>query len=105
VALSEAAQLKEDTKQSKKDSHISHASGSGDGTNFESARSLVQMKELVLNQGFLMYPNMILKLRKTLREEDDDDDDDSEDESDDDKGNDDDGDNDDNDDDSDDERT
>nr|GEZ02279.1 hypothetical protein [Tanacetum cinerariifolium] len=35
VALSEAAQLKEATKQSKKDFHISHASGSGDGTDFE----------------------------------------------------------------------
>ncbi|GJX00995.1 hypothetical protein Tco_0184908 [Tanacetum coccineum] len=36
VALSEAAQLKEATKRSKKDFHISQASGSGDGTNFES---------------------------------------------------------------------
>ncbi|GJZ56451.1 hypothetical protein Tco_0611644 [Tanacetum coccineum] len=36
VALSEAAQLKEATKRSKKDFHISHASGSGDGTDFES---------------------------------------------------------------------
>ncbi|GJX21529.1 hypothetical protein Tco_0225974 [Tanacetum coccineum] len=36
VALSEAAQLKEATKQSKKDFHISQASGSGDGTDFES---------------------------------------------------------------------
>ncbi|GJX68803.1 hypothetical protein Tco_0304530 [Tanacetum coccineum] len=35
VALSEAAQLKEATKRSKKDLHISQASGSGDGTNFE----------------------------------------------------------------------
>ncbi|GJS01463.1 hypothetical protein Tco_0317971 [Tanacetum coccineum] len=35
VALSEAAQLKEATKQSKKDFHISQASGSGDGTDFE----------------------------------------------------------------------
>ncbi|GJS73805.1 hypothetical protein Tco_0706646 [Tanacetum coccineum] len=35
IALSEAAQLKEATKQRKKDVHISHASGSGDGTNFE----------------------------------------------------------------------
>ncbi|GJY28347.1 hypothetical protein Tco_0404114 [Tanacetum coccineum] len=32
VALSEAAQLKEVTKQSKNDFHISQASGSGDGT-------------------------------------------------------------------------
>ncbi|GJY90678.1 hypothetical protein Tco_0505874 [Tanacetum coccineum] len=36
VALSEAAQLKESTKQSKKDFHISQAGGSGDGTDFES---------------------------------------------------------------------
>ncbi|GKC73754.1 hypothetical protein Tco_1119637 [Tanacetum coccineum] len=36
VALSEAAQLKEVTKRSKKDFYISHASGSGDGTDFES---------------------------------------------------------------------
>ncbi|GKE19681.1 hypothetical protein Tco_1427258, partial [Tanacetum coccineum] len=36
VALSEAAQLKEATKRSKKDYHISQASGSGDGTDFES---------------------------------------------------------------------
>ncbi|GJX69592.1 hypothetical protein Tco_0305319, partial [Tanacetum coccineum] len=34
--LSEAAQLKEATKRSKKDFHISQASGSGDGTDFES---------------------------------------------------------------------
>nr|GEU73529.1 hypothetical protein [Tanacetum cinerariifolium] len=36
VALSEAAQFKEATKQSKKDFHISQASGSGNGTDFES---------------------------------------------------------------------
>ncbi|GKG32926.1 hypothetical protein Tco_0430436, partial [Tanacetum coccineum] len=36
VALSEAAQLKEVTKRSKKDFHISQASGSGDGSDFES---------------------------------------------------------------------
>ncbi|GJX60116.1 hypothetical protein Tco_0291506, partial [Tanacetum coccineum] len=35
AALTEAAQLKEATKQSKKDFHISHASDSGDGTDFE----------------------------------------------------------------------
>ncbi|GKC52796.1 hypothetical protein Tco_1075541 [Tanacetum coccineum] len=35
VALSEAAQLKEATKKSKKDFHISHASGSVDGTDFQ----------------------------------------------------------------------
>ncbi|GKD49805.1 hypothetical protein Tco_1278781 [Tanacetum coccineum] len=36
VALSEATQLKEATKRSMKDFHISQASGSGDGTDFES---------------------------------------------------------------------
>ncbi|GJT65743.1 hypothetical protein Tco_1017223 [Tanacetum coccineum] len=36
VALSKVAQLKEATKRSKKDYHISQASGSGDGTDFES---------------------------------------------------------------------
>ncbi|GKD07773.1 hypothetical protein Tco_1187458 [Tanacetum coccineum] len=36
VALSEAAQLKEAIKRSKKDFHISQVSGSGDGTDFES---------------------------------------------------------------------
>ncbi|GJR10870.1 copia protein [Tanacetum coccineum] len=36
VALSEACQLKKAIKQSKKDSHISHTSGLGDGTDFES---------------------------------------------------------------------
>ncbi|GKG02894.1 hypothetical protein Tco_0310530, partial [Tanacetum coccineum] len=36
VALSEAAQLKEVTKRSKKDFHISHASGLGDGNDFQS---------------------------------------------------------------------
>ncbi|GJZ99837.1 hypothetical protein Tco_0672388 [Tanacetum coccineum] len=36
VALSEAAQLKEATKRSKKDLYISQASGKGDGTDFES---------------------------------------------------------------------
>nr|GEX24064.1 hypothetical protein [Tanacetum cinerariifolium] len=36
VALSEAAQRKEATKRSKKDFYISQASGSGDGTDFES---------------------------------------------------------------------
>nr|GEY35600.1 reverse transcriptase domain-containing protein [Tanacetum cinerariifolium] len=36
VALSEAVQLKEATRRSKKDFHISHSSGSGDGTDFVS---------------------------------------------------------------------
>ncbi|GJW49358.1 hypothetical protein Tco_0090709 [Tanacetum coccineum] len=91
VALSETAQLKEATKQSKKDFHISHASGSGDGTDFElRVPDEQQYKISSVDKG---------------TEEDDDDEDDSEEESDDDKGNDDDGgDNDDNDDDSNNER-
>nr|GEV47000.1 hypothetical protein [Tanacetum cinerariifolium] len=56
VALSEAAQLKEVAKQSKKDFHISHGSGSGDGTGFESG---------VHDE----------KHQKTLEEDDDDEDD------------------------------
>ncbi|GKB71686.1 hypothetical protein Tco_0933098 [Tanacetum coccineum] len=36
VALSEAAQLKEAIKRSQKDFHVSQATGSGDGTDFES---------------------------------------------------------------------
>nr|GEW38159.1 integrase, catalytic region, zinc finger, CCHC-type, peptidase aspartic, catalytic [Tanacetum cinerariifolium] len=36
VALLESGQLKEETKRSKKDHHISHVSGSGDGIDFES---------------------------------------------------------------------
>ncbi|GKG46821.1 hypothetical protein Tco_0504018, partial [Tanacetum coccineum] len=36
VALSKAAQLKEATKQSKKEFHASYASGSCDGTDFKS---------------------------------------------------------------------
>nr|GEW42851.1 hypothetical protein [Tanacetum cinerariifolium] len=91
VALSKVAQLKVATKRSKKDFHISHASGSGDGNDFE-----------------LGVPNE--QQRKISEDDDDDnndddDEDNTEDESDND-GNDDDGDNDDNDDDdSDDERT
>nr|GEU64597.1 hypothetical protein [Tanacetum cinerariifolium] len=44
VALSEAAQLKEATKRSKKDSYIS-------------LKQVAQVKELILNQGFLMSDN------------------------------------------------
>ncbi|GJX64690.1 hypothetical protein Tco_0299033 [Tanacetum coccineum] len=91
VALFEAAQLKEATKQSKKYFHISHASGSGDGTNFES--------------GVLDEQQCKISGTDEGTEENDDDEDDSKDESDDDKGNDDDGDNDGNNDDSDHERT
>nr|GEV29695.1 hypothetical protein [Tanacetum cinerariifolium] len=84
VALSEAAQLKEATKRSKKDFHISQASGSGDGTNFE--------------PGVLDEKQRKLTGTDEGTEEDDDDEDDFDDESND-------GDNDDYDDDNDDERT
>ncbi|GKE83589.1 hypothetical protein Tco_1557331, partial [Tanacetum coccineum] len=46
VALSEAAQLKEATKQNKKDFHISQASGSGDGTNFQSGIPNEQQRKI-----------------------------------------------------------
>nr|GEZ00591.1 hypothetical protein [Tanacetum cinerariifolium] len=45
VALSEVAQLKEATKRSKKDFYISQASGSGDGTDFESRVSDEQQRK------------------------------------------------------------
>ncbi|GJY38621.1 hypothetical protein Tco_0424985 [Tanacetum coccineum] len=114
VALSETTQLKEATKQSKKDFHISHASGSGDGTNFESGFPDEQQykisgtyKGTSTKPGVLDVPKYDSKSEKESwgdsGEEDDDDDDDSEEEMDDDKGNDDDDGN--NDDDSDDKRT
>ncbi|GJT24560.1 hypothetical protein Tco_0894497 [Tanacetum coccineum] len=116
VALSEAAQLKESTKQSKKYFHISHASGSGDGTNFESEVLDEQQRKISgTDEGTGTKPRVpdVPKYDSESkkeswgdsREENDDDEDDSKDESDDDKGNDDDGDNDGNDDDSDHERT
>ncbi|GJZ92230.1 hypothetical protein Tco_0664295, partial [Tanacetum coccineum] len=46
VALSEAAQLKEATKQSKKDFHISHESGSGDRADFESGVPNEQQRKI-----------------------------------------------------------
>ncbi|GJV41798.1 retrovirus-related pol polyprotein from transposon TNT 1-94, partial [Tanacetum coccineum] len=115
AALTEAAQLKEATKQSKKDFHISHASGSGDGTDFESRVPDDQQRKISgadegtsTKPGVPDVPKYDSKSDKESwsdsGEEDDDVKDDSEDESDDDKGIDDDGDNDDNDDDSDDER-
>nr|GEV95331.1 putative reverse transcriptase domain-containing protein [Tanacetum cinerariifolium] len=84
VALTEAAQLKEATKQRKKYFHISQGSGSGNGTDFESEVPNEQQRKTSGDGG----------------EEDEDDKDDSEDESesDDNKGDDDDDDNDDNDD-------
>nr|GFB55006.1 hypothetical protein [Tanacetum cinerariifolium] len=65
VALSEVAQLKEATKRSMKDFHISQASGSGDGTDFKSG---------VLEE----------QQRKISGNNEDDNDDDSEDDNDDD---------------------
>ncbi|GKC90009.1 hypothetical protein Tco_1150658 [Tanacetum coccineum] len=90
VALSEASQLKEATKRSKKDFYISHVSGSCDGTDFELGVPDEQQRKISgIDEG----------TGDSGEEEDDD-----EDESDNDC-NDDDGDNDDNDDDNDDERT
>ncbi|GJZ07259.1 hypothetical protein Tco_0541052 [Tanacetum coccineum] len=108
VALSETAQLKEATKRSKKDVHISHASGSGDGTDFESGVPDEQQRKISgidegtgTKPGVPDVPKYDSKSEKESwgdsGEEDDDDEDDSEDESDDDN-NDDDADNDDNDD-------
>ncbi|GKD43219.1 hypothetical protein Tco_1267864 [Tanacetum coccineum] len=123
VALSEAAQLKKVTKRSKKDFHISYASGSGDGTDFESRVPVEQQRKISgIDEGTGTKPGVpdVPKYdSKSEKEswgdsgEEDDDEDDTEDESDNDgndddgdnDGNDDDGDNDDNDDDSDHERT
>ncbi|GJU47643.1 hypothetical protein Tco_1204909 [Tanacetum coccineum] len=116
VVLSEAAQLNEATKQSKKDSHISHASGSGDGTDFESGVLDEQRRKISgtdegtgTKPGVPDVPKYDSESEKKSwgdsGEEDDDDEDNSKDVSDDDKGNDDDGDSDDNDDDNDDEKT
>ncbi|GJR14513.1 hypothetical protein Tco_0797165 [Tanacetum coccineum] len=116
VVLSEAAQLNEATKQSKKDSHISHASGSGDGTDFESGVLDEQRRKISSTDertgtkpGVPDVPKYDSESKKKYwgdsGKEDDDDEDNSEDVSDDDKGNDDDGDSDDNDDDNDDEKT
>ncbi|GJV23657.1 hypothetical protein Tco_1376352 [Tanacetum coccineum] len=46
VAIFEAAQLKEATKRSKKDFYISHTSGSGDGTNFQSGVPVEQQRKI-----------------------------------------------------------
>ncbi|GJS92140.1 hypothetical protein Tco_0774776 [Tanacetum coccineum] len=69
VALFKASQLKEVTKRSKKDFHISHASGSGDGTDFESGVPDEQQRK-------------ISSTDEETEEDDDDDEDDTEDESD-----------------------
>ncbi|GKD18653.1 hypothetical protein Tco_1207811, partial [Tanacetum coccineum] len=122
VALSEAAQLKEVTKRRKKDFHISHASGSGNGTDFESEVPDEKQRKISgtdegtgTKPGVPDVPKYDFESEKESwgdsGEEDDDDEDDTEEESDndgnDDDGDDDDddGDNDDNNDDSDHERT
>ncbi|GJX54432.1 hypothetical protein Tco_0282801 [Tanacetum coccineum] len=111
VALSEAAQLKEVTKRIKKDFYISHASGSGDGNDFESGvPDEQQCKISGTDEGTGTKPGVpnIPKYDYESEKEswgNSGEKYDYEDESDDDKGNDDDGDNDSNDDDSDHERT
>ncbi|GJU85255.1 hypothetical protein Tco_1292801 [Tanacetum coccineum] len=100
VALSKTAQLKEATKRSKKDFHISHASGSGDETNFESGVPNEQQRKISgthegtgTKLGGSDIPKYDSKSEKeswgNSREEYDDDEDDSEDKYDDDKDNDD----------------
>ncbi|GJT08921.1 hypothetical protein Tco_0843383, partial [Tanacetum coccineum] len=104
VALSETAQLKEATKRSKKDFHISHASGSGDGIDFESGVPDEKQRKISgTNEGTGTKPGVpdVPKYdyesekeswgNSGEEEDDDDDEDDSEDESNDDN-NDDDGD-------------
>ncbi|GKC88707.1 hypothetical protein Tco_1149356 [Tanacetum coccineum] len=89
VALSEADQLKEVTKQSKKYFHISHASGSDDGTNFQSGvPNEKQCKIYSKDEGtgakpwVLNVPKYVSKSDKESwydsGEEDDDDEDDTE---------------------------
>ncbi|GJS00176.1 hypothetical protein Tco_0316684 [Tanacetum coccineum] len=101
VALSEADQLKDATKRSKKDYHISHASSSGDGTNFESGVPDEQhLKTTGVDEGTSTIPG-VSDVSKydyesekeswgDIREEDRDDENESEDKSDDGKDNDDD---------------
>ncbi|GJS85030.1 hypothetical protein Tco_0751571 [Tanacetum coccineum] len=94
VALSEAARIKEATKQSNKDFHILQASGSGDGNDFELEVSNEQhLKMTGANEGtgtILGVPNVPKYEFKSKREswgnsgeEDEDDENDSEDNSDD----------------------
>ncbi|GKA10485.1 hypothetical protein Tco_0689918 [Tanacetum coccineum] len=115
AAITEAAQLKEATKRSKKDFQISQTSGSGDGTDFESGVPDEQQRKISdadkgtgTKLGVTDVPKYDSKSEKESwgdsGEEDDDDEDDYEDEDNDDNDNDD-GDHDDNDDDSDHERT
>nr|GEV23318.1 hypothetical protein [Tanacetum cinerariifolium] len=117
IALSKGAQLKEATRRSKKDYHISHASGSVDGTDFElGVPNEQQRKTSGTDKGTGTKPWVpdVPKYDSDSKqeswgdsgEEDDDAEDDSGDEGDGDKGDDDDDDDDDdNDDDSDNERT
>ncbi|GKB09877.1 hypothetical protein Tco_0843800 [Tanacetum coccineum] len=71
VALSHVAQLKEATKRSKKDFHISYASGSGDGTDFQSGVFDEQQRKISgTDEGIGA---------KQSREEDNDDEDDTKD--------------------------
>ncbi|GKD51714.1 hypothetical protein Tco_1280690 [Tanacetum coccineum] len=118
VALSEAARLKEVTKRSNKDFHISLASGLGDGTDFESGVPDEQQHKIsVIDEGTGTKPGVPDVPKYDSKNEsdndcnDDDDDndgndnDDDDDDDDDDDGNDDDVDNDDNYDDSDHKRT
>ncbi|GJU84743.1 hypothetical protein Tco_1292289 [Tanacetum coccineum] len=111
VALFKVAQLKEVTKQSKKDFYMSHASGSGDRTDFESRVLDEQQRKISgtdegigTKPGVLDVPKYDYESEKESwgdsGEEEDNDEDDTKEESDND-GNDDDGDNDDNDDDGD----
>ncbi|GJW28094.1 hypothetical protein Tco_0044969 [Tanacetum coccineum] len=99
VTLSEAAQLKEATKRSKKDFHVSHASGSGDGTDFElgvldeQQRKTSGTDEGTSNKpGVPDVPKYDYESNKeswgNSDEEDNDDEEEFEDQSDDDKGND-----------------
>ncbi|GKA80785.1 hypothetical protein Tco_0787477, partial [Tanacetum coccineum] len=94
VPLSEAARIKEATKQSNKDFHILQASGSGDGNDFELEVSNEQhLKMTGANEGtgtILGVPNVPKYEFKSKREswgnsgeEDEDDENDSEDNSDD----------------------
>nr|GEV94245.1 hypothetical protein [Tanacetum cinerariifolium] len=60
VALSEAAQLKEATKRSKKDYHISQASGSFDGTDFKSrVPDELQRKTSNIDEGTSTKPGVL----------------------------------------------
>nr|GEU71636.1 retrovirus-related Pol polyprotein from transposon TNT 1-94 [Tanacetum cinerariifolium] len=61
VALSEPTQLKEATKRSKKEFHASHASGSGNGTNFESGVLDEQHRKTSVKKKIKMM-KLILKM-------------------------------------------